>query len=318
MDGLFEFILKEPNFSLISLSFGVVGVLSVVLSFVLYRRAKVQVEPNFYYENIVEVTSLSKNNRKIKITYEDKIVEEITTTRVWFWNSGRKPIRAEDIPDRRPLTISFEEKSKSGNERATFFDFKVTKITDPGSNFAIYPTSSPDKLELRFDYIDTKQGAVFETQHSGGQFCKLQVDGVILGPKREKKTIAGMHSGVFRSPPRSRKVFNRIALGFTITSFATVLFVAFLIYGSLKSKLLLDGEPFKDSFSNVLIEHGLSREQSIQITNKTISRIQIDVRERAAIITIIVMSLSIVSYVVTTIQSMHNVRMPYPKALRIE
>lgn len=163
----------------------IVAFLSLLVAVITARYAfRNRIQLRILFTNIREIGKLSDSNRKIKVYYENQEVVQVTTSKAWFWNRGKRPLKREDIPENDPLRILI----KGRNDREiTILDFKVLKTSNDSSNFELQRTTQPNVLDLNFDYIDSQGGAFFEIQHSGNENVTLDIAGVILGPKGKTK-----------------------------------------------------------------------------------------------------------------------------------
>lgn len=170
--------------SVLSIAIGVIGILiGIILWLISWVKGRNQVELNLLYGNSPEIRKLSTQNRAIKVYYDDKEVESVTTAFVWLWNSGRKPLKPEDIPKNEELFISFQDEHSILN----ILDFKLLRCSKESSQINLTRTTDNKKLKLSFEYIDCNQGAAFQIQHDGTLNTNLRFDGEILGPKKELK-----------------------------------------------------------------------------------------------------------------------------------
>lgn len=175
---------------------------TVLIAYYFYRKSREKIELKIFHYNDPEVSKLSDENRKISVKYGDQIVDRITTTRVWFWNNGARPLKCDDIPPYDPLTIIIDEKDR--NEEIMILDYNIVKTSRGCANFNVIPTNEKNRLKLNFDYVDSKEGVAFEIQHTGTVECILKLDGVILGPKTEPN--------IHKSPKSFREARNPSAV----------------------------------------------------------------------------------------------------------
>jgi hypothetical protein len=180
-----NFIINQNLLSIVGIAFGVIG---IIVSVIMTLKSRVRVELYLLYESIPEIRKLSDKNRKIKVTYNNTPVDQVTTTLIWLINKGKKPLKREDIPQNDPLTINFIS-AQNSEEEIEILDFKVVKVSKESSNFNL-SVQPKNTIILNFDYIDYMEGALFEVQHSGHKLTLLKLGGVLLGPKRNPKIIA--------------------------------------------------------------------------------------------------------------------------------
>ncbi|MFA7360418.1 MAG: hypothetical protein WC139_05215 [Candidatus Kapaibacterium sp.] len=178
---MFDFI-ANPYFSSIATIFGTIfGIIGIILFFISRNR----IVPKLKYTSIGEIRKLSNLNRKISVSYNNKIVPEVTTTTVWFWNKGKKPLKKEDVPDKAKLYI--ELISKGEGENIDILDYGIIKVSQESTNAQFVYDEVKNRFYLEFDYFDYNEGVVFEIQHTGNKYTILKFGGVILGPKKNTK-----------------------------------------------------------------------------------------------------------------------------------
>ncbi|MEC1268956.1 hypothetical protein P9C27_10465 [Bacillus vallismortis] len=152
---------------------GFIGILFALYSH--YKNRKVnELTYTFKSERVV-----GKNNKApedIEIIFKGKSVERVTNTQMTVWNSGNVTIEGKNIVEKDPVRIEISEgqeiisatileKSNDAN------DFNI-KIDENNSNI----------LEVKFDYLDSSDGAVIEILHTDNKnFYKLK--GSIKGLK---------------------------------------------------------------------------------------------------------------------------------------
>lgn len=102
--------------------------------------------------------------------------KRVTTSLIWFWNAGRRPILRQDIPAAQPLSVSISDPEK----QLEILDVKVTKVSRPAIAFSASKTADT-ALDLSFDFLDHGDGALIEVQHTGTVFSRVEASGVILG-----------------------------------------------------------------------------------------------------------------------------------------
>ena len=107
----------------INIILGLIGLSGTIFGVWSYFRMKEEREPQCYYVNYIDIIkySPSRNRNRLKVYFDNQEVDEVFTTYLFFWNSGRRPIRREDIPT--PLKISYI------GENAQILDFTVLKVS---------------------------------------------------------------------------------------------------------------------------------------------------------------------------------------------
>lgn len=162
---------------------GVVGIIGVVLTIYSIIKSNFKFQPIMYFKNFPEVRKISDENRQIKVLYKDNEVNQVTTTRFYFWNKGKRPLKKEDVPINDPLSI----KLISENKDITILDFNLFKVTKDSCAIKAELGESSDQMVILFNYLDNKDGFILDVQHNGDYKTIAEIQGVFLGPKLSPK-----------------------------------------------------------------------------------------------------------------------------------
>ena len=173
----------DPVFTIVGFFLTVLSIAYAVYS---HRISKVVAHPIVYYWNDTQISKLSNENRKIKVSYEYKEVEQVTLTRVRFWNAGRRVIKREDIPDKEPLIFRLADVN---DQPVHILDYSILKTTPGVGAIKLTYTEDYSGLLMDFDYLDSKGGVVIDVQHTGDEHSKPELEGRILGPKKKTSIL---------------------------------------------------------------------------------------------------------------------------------
>ena len=216
----------------------VLGGISIIVSIIVTIKNLVRIELKVHYSNIREVSKLSDTNRNVVVSYNNNIVQRVTTTQIRLWNNGKKPIKKEDIPHNDRLKIRLLDSSV---RNINILDYSILTKTKSNSNININSTSNSSSLEIEFDYFDYRDGVFFEIQHDGTNNTKVTLDGVILGPKKNTKIVQGKIYDT-RDPKqlskRKKALFLTLLFIIIIPLISVVLTVSPFSYQSLTEEIL--------------------------------------------------------------------------------
>ena len=109
---------------------------------------------------------------KLKIEFDGKIINDLTATTFYIWNSGNEIINKADI-----VGNSLKLVSDSG----AILDARIIKQTDESNEFRLITVSSSN-IEFDFDYIDGGEGVRIQVLHTGSG-NKISFVGKIKGGK---------------------------------------------------------------------------------------------------------------------------------------
>ncbi len=125
-----------------------IGIIVAALIFGFSRKFS---RPSFVYDhNILQV----KSHPDVVIKYKNKRIDNLSRSRILFFNSGTREIRSEDKPESRPPTISFTEGAK-------ILSYNILKASSESIGFKVNQLNDTT-LTLDFLYLNPKDGAVIE------------------------------------------------------------------------------------------------------------------------------------------------------------
>lgn len=109
---------------------------------------------------------------KLKIEFDCKKIEDLTSTTYYIWNSGNEVINNEDIVGE---TLKIECKSDA------ILDARVIKQSDNSNKFAVLNVT-PANIDVLFEYMDSGEGVRLQVLHTGSG-ADLSFRGKIKGGK---------------------------------------------------------------------------------------------------------------------------------------
>lgn len=132
------------------------------LVFAIYTWFKGKRKKQFAY--ISDSNTIIKKGKEIisnlKVTYDDKIVDNIIITKFTLWNSGNTTIYDSDILNEQPLAIS------STNPNTKILDVKIIEESDITNKFKIVNINE-NRAIINFDFINPKDKVVIQVIHTG-------------------------------------------------------------------------------------------------------------------------------------------------------
>ena len=139
-------------------------------------RSRERKEPRVYIANDRKIALSLDAPSELELLYHGKRIPTLTSTYVWFWNEGRRPIRRDDIAPRQPIRIQLGQ----GELAPEILEVVVRQTTRESIAFKAVAVAR-DTVELSFDFLDYRDGALVEILHNLGSLTKADVSGVILG-----------------------------------------------------------------------------------------------------------------------------------------
>jgi len=167
----------EMAFMTTDLAVGVGGiVLGIITSYIFHLIQKRRKELSWAIDSTNLIKGYSSLFEKLEIQYGEKKIENLTVSKVAFWNNGNETIDGKDIAI-PPFILPTDKTSTK------ILDTKIIKISTVGNRFEIHKKIDSPFLVLKFDYLDPQQGAVIQIIHTGVSVLPLIMRGEIKGVK---------------------------------------------------------------------------------------------------------------------------------------
>ena len=160
--------------SYLGIAFGIIGILATAYFAIRFSEKK---DPRYFIRSGFRAFSSPETPDNIQILFNGKAVPRVSSTVIWFWNDGRKPIMANDVPASQPLRINVRDESTPDVE---ILDVVVRKSTRSSIAFTARKLES-SMVEFGFDFLDCKDGAVIEVLHTGSPATRITLSGIVLG-----------------------------------------------------------------------------------------------------------------------------------------
>jgi hypothetical protein len=159
----------------------IVGTMGVVLgfitSYVFYRIQKRRRELCWSIASTILIKSYSSLFESLEIEYGEQKIENMTVSKIVFWNNGNETIDHADIAIHPHIWPRLED--------TKILDTRVITSSTIGNDFhAEIIEKDIQLIALSFDYLDPQQGAVIQVIHTGVSLAPLLVGGEIKGVQK--------------------------------------------------------------------------------------------------------------------------------------
>lgn len=162
-------------------------VIAVVLALILFFKSKNIRKPTYYIKSHNLVTDFTSKFNKLQMFYGGTNIQNLTVSKVAFWNDGREIINKSDIVDSDPLRIE-------AVGACDILDASVIKETNRINRFSVEKVDNKS-VRILFDFLDKKgQGGAVQVIHTGTQSADIRIDGSVKGAG---KPVPSYPSGMF-------------------------------------------------------------------------------------------------------------------------
>jgi hypothetical protein len=184
---------QSPLAILAGLALGVVGLIATI-------RAQRVRRPVYAIREQRLVTAAVSALPGLAITFGGHPVENLTVTRIAFWNAGSETISKEDVPPLDPIRIS-------ATAPAEILDATVLTVTDAVNDCRLVQETGD--FHVLFEYLDHQEGLLMQIIHTGATDKSISVSGRTKGAKSVRLVSPSQAT----PPPkgRVRQLLGRVA-----------------------------------------------------------------------------------------------------------
>ncbi|MEX5393819.1 hypothetical protein ACVH7R_11000 [Acinetobacter baumannii] len=152
----------------------VISIFAIILSVFLYFKSKQKYSLNHYVSSTLLINKNdTEKPEEVEILFAGKSVDKLYKTLIYIWNSGNLTIRRTDLETIDKLRLSIENNTE-------VLSIKIIQVTRDVINFSIDNQIDSKNHEIKFDYLDPKDGAVIEVFHTG-DLNDLKLKGIVIG-----------------------------------------------------------------------------------------------------------------------------------------
>jgi len=166
MNSILDFLNDNRWLNLIFLVLALGSILVSVYLFLKSRKRKI---PTYLMKTFNLFKDKVATIEKVKITYSDNPIENLSITKVSIWNRGNDVINFSDVAPKNPIMIKASDKNE-------ILDAQIVYNHNTNNNFHIILNEDKKTLEIKFDYFYKNEGIVLEVYHNGttGKDIKLE------------------------------------------------------------------------------------------------------------------------------------------------
>ena len=160
--------------------------LSILINFIfmiisVFREIKQN--PRYSIESrtiISDTASLKSEFNELEVYYKDSIIRNLTETRLYFWNAGRKSIRESHLLKATPIEIKIPDD-------IVVYNFEYASTLDLEKTLGMNKTEQGD-YKISFDAMQRHDGICFKILHSGKEDCSISIIGKLDNLIKIKKS----------------------------------------------------------------------------------------------------------------------------------
>lgn len=155
-------------------------IIGTVVSFYFYRKSLRLKDPCWSIRSNNLIRGYSSKLSGLKIEYNEQNVENLTISKIIFWNDGAETIKRDDITTANPLRII-------GTEQVELLEVRPLSSSSTSNCLKCELTEDKKSAPIEFEYLDQGQGAVIQVVHTGTTSKNINIIGDIKGVKKLRK-----------------------------------------------------------------------------------------------------------------------------------
>jgi len=226
-NDLYTFFKGNPILNFISLLLGAIG---IFFSFYFYAKSKKNRKPTYILRTINLVRESIQKIKTVDILYGGNKIENLSLTKLAFWNDGKETIDYRDVASNDPIKICIDNRYEILNAEIVFHK-------NIANDFKIIPATDRKSVLLKFDFFDYEEGFVIQLAHTGSSSADLEIKGTIKSVKRIirkgllNSLIPFLFSGLIKLAPtpkiKRRAWLNIVGWTSVFMGFASILLFIF-------------------------------------------------------------------------------------------
>ncbi|XUY28539.1 hypothetical protein RMR21_015595 [Agrobacterium sp. rho-8.1] len=171
------------------------GVLSGLFSIYTYVRTRERRNMSYKItdETIVGGHSPVMLDNRVEIRFDDMVIDRVTRTTLWIWNSGNRTINSSDIALNDRISIALPEGTQilqlTTMSKVSANAVRVDLLTSSG----VFPT---------FDFLDPNQGFKCEILHTAAENT-VSLNGTLKGIGKMKSDRSGFFDTLLSAIPNT-------------------------------------------------------------------------------------------------------------------
>jgi hypothetical protein len=153
--------------AIVSLVIGIVGTVLTVL-----YRTKRSLRYRFRHLAFIRKSVSGLTGLEVRFAGYGEPLTNVTVSRVALWNAGRSAIRKTDILGKDHLRIV-------ALGECQILSAEVIGQVNPKNDFDLTRTADRKTANIKFDFVQPGEGAVFQVVHNGIWYNPLGVEGTV-------------------------------------------------------------------------------------------------------------------------------------------
>lgn len=151
-------------------------ILGLIPAYYFYKKSIWIKEPVYSIKSNNIVSGSISKFENLKVLYKDREIENLTISKILFFNRGNETITSNDLKTINPI--------KFGSETSRVLDASLIQVNNHSNNIKVDFNKDTEYIDIDFDYLDHNQGFVVQVIHTGTSSVDLDLEGAIIGVQK--------------------------------------------------------------------------------------------------------------------------------------
>lgn len=165
---------NNSTFNLISF---IVAIISSILSVVFYIKSNRIKKPRYMIRTISWLAKQEKDETNISLSFGDRLLNGISTTKVAIWNDGKDTISKADVATTNPLQIVIDGQYE-------ILEADIIYVKNKSNNFSLSLDKDNKAAIINFEYFDKGEGAIVRLRHTAPIGKAINLSGSIKSVRK--------------------------------------------------------------------------------------------------------------------------------------
>lgn len=164
-----ELFNNNPLLNAFSLFLAILGIIFTTYFYFKSKRIRMPIyilrTVNLVRENVQKIDT-------VNILYAGNKVNNLSITKIAFWNDGKETINNSDVAQNNPIRLIIDKD-------CIFLDAEIIYQKNPSNDFNISISNDNKYVDITFDYFDFEEGIVLQVFHTGNKSDDITLVGQI-------------------------------------------------------------------------------------------------------------------------------------------
>lgn len=168
-----ELFNSNPLLNAFSLFLAILGI--IFTAYFYFKSKKIRI-PIYILRTVNLVRENVQKIDTVNILYAGNKVNNLSITKIAFWNDGKETINNSDVAQNNPIRLIIDKD-------CIFLDAEIIYQKNPSNDFNISISNDNKYVDITFDYFDFEEGIVLQVFHTGNKSDDITLVGQIKSVK---------------------------------------------------------------------------------------------------------------------------------------